>query len=173
MDEPPKTPPEPLDIEPWEQALVRQAAARIRTTDREELEAELRVHLFRVKRRHKRRARDWRAFLARVLHNKARNWIRDRQHDDRYVTPLTRPEASESEERLIRRHVIYPLGLSLDDRLALAAVREELDPELKRVWDLVQEGLSQVEIARRLSVHRNTVGAAIRKIQEELKRHGF
>src|SRR5919106_3752853 len=82
--------PSPLNIGHWED-LVKQTAARIRTPERLELEAELRLHLLRIIRSRKRRVRNWKAFLATALRNKAINWARDWQHRERRTTSLDRP----------------------------------------------------------------------------------
>src|SRR6266566_4132658 len=80
-----------VHCELWELELVRMTAARFRTTEREELEADLALHLLRVKRLHRRRVGHWKAYLAAALRNKASNWIRDRQRHGRGRTDLDAP----------------------------------------------------------------------------------
>src|SRR5438034_10614426 len=119
--EPPQDP-----CEPWELELVRMTAARFRTTEREELEADLALHLLRVKRLHRRRVRHWKAYLAAALRNKASNWVRDRQRHERGRADLDAPEGRD--ESLARADVLAGFEASQDFRAAFAAVWETLDP---------------------------------------------
>src|SRR5437773_1399082 len=111
--EPPQDP-----CEPWELQLVRMTAARFRTTDRDELEADLALHLLRVKRQHQARAKHWKTYLAAALRNKASNWVRDRQRHERNRAAFDVP--FEDEESLARADLIAGPEANEDLRVALA-----------------------------------------------------
>jgi RNA polymerase sigma factor (sigma-70 family) len=164
--------PVPLNLELWELELVRRTAARIRTLERDDLESELALHLIRVKRRQRARAHLWKAYLTTALRNKAANWIRDRQRHERSVTHL---DASvTNDESMARAEFLGSSEAGHDLRTAFAAVWDELSPEVRELWQiLMQEDGNQVQAARRLRKHRNTVRAQIRRIRETLRRHGF
>jgi RNA polymerase sigma factor (sigma-70 family) len=158
--------------EAWELQLVRMTAARFRTTEREELEAELALHLLRVKRFHRARAEHWKAYLAAALRNKASNWIRDRQRRERDRAHLDVPVSDE--ESPTRADVVAGPEANEDLRAAFAALWEELEPRLRDVWEiLLQEGGNQVQTAKRLNIHRNTLRSWVGRIQEVAARHGF
>ena len=158
--------------EPWELELVRMTAARFRTTEREELEADLALHLLRVKRLHLAQVGHWRAYLAAALRNKASNWVRDRQRHGRDCVDLDAP--LNDDESLTRADLIAGPEADQDLSAAIAAVWETLDPQLRDVWEvLLQEGGNQMRTAKRLRVHRNTVRSWVRRIQDVLARHGF
>jgi len=159
-----------LDL--WELELVRRTAARIRTFERDDLESELALHLIRVKRRHRANAHHWKAYLTSALRNKAANWIRDRQRHERFVTHLDASAAND--EPMARAEFLGSSEAGHDLRTAFASVWDALGPELRELWQiLMQEDGNQVQAARRLRKHRNTVRAQIRRIRETLRRHGF
>lgn len=164
--------PVPLNLELWELELVQRTAARIRTFERDDLESELALHLIHVKRRHRARAHHWKGYLTTALRNKAANWIRNRQRQERHVTHL---DASvTNDEPMARAEFLGSSEAGHDLRTAFAAAWDELSPELRELWQiLMQEDGNQVQAARRLRKHRNTVRAQIRRIRETLRRHGF
>jgi len=152
--------------------LVRSVAARIRTTDREELESVLAIHLFEIKARFGRTALNWRAFAGTALRNKASNWIRDRQLLSGRLTSLDDTGESETSTSLMNALASPEPDHTLV--AALARVRQDLGAHLTAVWDaLVESDGNQVEVSRRLGVHRNTVRLWVGKIRETLQRHGM
>jgi DNA-directed RNA polymerase specialized sigma24 family protein len=160
-----------LNVERWELDLVRMAAARIRTTDREELVSELTLHLLHVKRDHKSRVRHWRAYLKASLHNRAVNWIRDRQRQQAGVIEL---DAAGGEDEPRTADLLGGSAPGFDSRAAFAAAWEALDPKLQELWEvLIQENGNQTKVAKRLKLHRNTVRFWIRRVQDVMKAHGF
>ena len=165
--------PEPSPtLEDWEYALIRSVAARIRTTDRDDLESVLSIHLLRLKARFETTARNWRAFATTALRNKASNWIRDRQLAESRLTPLDRAQSDETE-----RPIADTLGARdppPELRVIVQSARAELDQHLRNVWDaLVETSGNQVEVARQFGVHRNTVRLWIRRIRIALALHGL
>jgi RNA polymerase sigma factor (sigma-70 family) len=161
-----------LVVEPWELGLVRMTAARIRTTDREELVSELTLHLLHVKRKHKSRVRHWRAYLKASLHNRAVNWIRDRQRQQARAIELD--VAGGEEEPRMTADLLGSSEPGPDARAAFGAAWEALDPNLQKLWEaLIQENGNQTTVAKRLKLHRNTVRVWIRRIQNVMKAHGF
>jgi DNA-directed RNA polymerase specialized sigma24 family protein len=161
-----------LVVEPWELDLVRMAAARIRTTDREELVSELTLHLLHVKREHKSRVRHWRAYLKASLHNRAVNWIRDRQRQQAGVIELD--AAGGEEEPRMTANLLGSSEPGPDNRVAFGAAWDALGPNLQNLWEaLIQENGNQTRVAKRLKLHRNTVRLWIRRIQDVMKTHGF
>ena len=164
--------PDPADRHgQWELKLTRSIAARFRTTERDELEADLALHLLHV-RRHRARAKHWKAYLTAALRNKASNWIRDRKRHERAHADLDAPV--DDEQLLTRGDRIVAPDAPEDLRAAFAALWNELDPELRDIWEvLLQEGGNQVDAARRLKMHRNTLRLWVRKIQKAVIRHGF
>jgi DNA-binding PucR family transcriptional regulator len=161
-----------LNIERWEQDLVRLTAARIRTTDREELEAELSSHLLHVKRRHRRRVRHWKAYLRTALENRAKNWIRDSQQNSSGMVSLDAPEGSDESLSLVDRMVSSEPGP--DAGAAIAAAWQGMAPELRKLWQvLLEENGNQTRAAARMKMHRNTMRIWTRRIQKILNAHGF
>jgi RNA polymerase sigma factor (sigma-70 family) len=162
------------EIESWELGLVKAAARRIRTTDRDELESELARHLLRLKRHPPSGIRNWRAFVNKALRNKAVNWIRDQQAREERLVALDKLSEEDSSETLTLEDVLKSPEPDHDLRLAFARAWEELDPQLRSVWELLlEEKGKQVAVARRLGKHRNTVRLLIRRIQQVLQRHRF
>ena len=153
----------PAQIERWELELVGKVASAFRTSEPEELEAELSKKLLELKPRLPGGIHNWRAYLAKFLYNKAANLVRDwRAREKR-----NRGEPDELGA------VPSSSGQS-DLALAFRPLWDELDPELRPFWTvLVEEGGNQVAVARRLGLHRNTVRLRIQKIRRLLEKHGF
>jgi DNA-directed RNA polymerase specialized sigma24 family protein len=161
-------------IEPWELALVKKVAQRFRTQERDELESELARRLLDLKMHLPSGVRDWKAYLAKLLYNKAANWVRDQRAHEARSASLQEPRKENFCETFTLEDVLKSPELPHDARLAFARVWQELGPDLRHVWELLlQERGNQVEVARRLSKHRNTVRLWIREIHRALKRHGF
>ncbi len=160
-------------FEPWELALVRAVARTIRTTERDDLESVLAVHLLGLKARFATTARDWRAFAARALRNKAANWIRDRQLAERKFLALD-DLFLDCDEGRPASDAAASVDVATDTREAIRWVWDNLDQDLQEAWTvLVEEDGNQIRAAARLRIHRNTLRLWIRKIRDTLKCHGF
>ena len=161
-------------IQPWESALVKEAARRIRTTERDQLESELSLHVVLLKRRQLRGIRNWAAFLRKALHNKARNWIRDHQARQQKMVSLDEPPKAGLRDASAWHDIVQAAVPDPDLRIAFRRAWGELGPELRTLWRLLLENKgNQVEVARLMGKHRNTVRLWIRRIQTVLRRHGF
>ena len=160
-------------LEDWEYMLVRSVAARIRTTEREDLESVLAIHLLEIKTRFGTSARNWRAFATTSLRNKASNWIRDRQLLEGRLVSLE-PKGTEDSREVGADERSPRADGDATVTLAVHLARAELGHHLTAVWDvLVEANGNQVEAARRLRVHRNTIRLWLRKIRNTLNRHGL
>lgn len=153
---------------------MRQVARRFRTTQREELEAELARKTLELKRKRPVGIRDWKAYLAKFLFNKSANWIRDARAREARLSSL---DASPPEAMLF---LFNPTESYVSEdarsefRVGFAEFWNELPPELKEVCTLLVECKgNQLEVARRSRKHRNTIRLWIRKIQLIAARHGF
>jgi DNA-directed RNA polymerase specialized sigma24 family protein len=162
------------ELERWEQKLIEAVARSIRTTDRDDLEAELAQRLFVLKRQSRSAIKNWRAYVFKFLRNKAFSWIRRWRSLQERMAPLDRSSHDPGEEG---RSLADTLALSEPEpaeSLALAQFLEHLDLELKRIWEaLVEARGNRTKAARRLGLHRNTIGARVREIQQLLIAHGF
>jgi DNA-directed RNA polymerase specialized sigma24 family protein len=164
----------PQQVAPWEFDLIQKVASRFETTEREDLEAELGRILLRLKVGKPAHVQDWKSYLAKALLNKASNWIRDRRLRQSRIVPLIAPGEEESGAGFITGKGMPGLEIDDDFQLALKLLRNELGPDLLRLWELlIEENGNQLAVARRLRVHRNTVRLWIRKIRQVLELHGF
>ena len=161
------------DSAQWELALARQIAQSRRTADRDELESDLTLHLAKLQhRRHD--VRDWKAFLITALNRRADNWLRDLRRKGEPLTSLDAPRRVTGEEEVTAFDIVPHSDPAPEDLLAFKRVRADLNTHLRRVWDaLIHERFSQTRAAKRLGLHRNTIGKALRRIRRVLKRHGF
>jgi RNA polymerase sigma factor (sigma-70 family) len=161
-------------LEAWEYALVRGVAAGIRTTDRDDLESVLAIHLLSLKLRFTKVVRNWHAFATRAVRNKASNWIRDRQLLERQLISLDRPIGEDDATDLAVIDTVSSSDSDLAVSTAIQLARAALDARLRRVWDaLVEAGGNQVLVANNFGVHRNTVRQWVRQLRTTLSRHGF
>lgn len=160
----------------WELTLIDEVASRFRTTERDDLEAELARKLLVLKSRFMvAQARDWNAYVTKFLCNKAANWVRDwRARENRKVNLRASPEEIFHDEK---SHPSGPTPVwksEHDLSIAFTAAWNELDPESRGMWEmLLEENGNQVRVARRLGKHRNTVHHWVLKIRLVLERHGF
>lgn len=148
--------------------MIRLVAQAFRTPDREELRGVLAEKLVVLKQRKNPAIRDWRAYLAKFLYNKASNWVRDaRARERRHQIGPAHLAARSREARGVYPEITH-------DAAALAAARDELSHDLRRFWDiLVQENGNQTRAARLVGIHRNTGRAWVQKIREILHHHEF
>jgi DNA-directed RNA polymerase specialized sigma24 family protein len=167
-------PGKPGEIEPWEFDLIRKVANRFETTEREDLEAELALILFRLKASRPSSIQNWKSYLAKALLNKASNWIRDGRARQSRNVPLLAPGQQEPGAGFITEEGVPGRDVDDDLQLALKLLSDELGPDLLRLWELlIEENGNQVAVARRLGMHRNTVRLWIQKIRQALEQHGF
>lgn len=161
------------DSAQWELALTQQIAHSRRTSDPDELESDLTLHLAKLQ--HLRSQVDvWRAYLITALSRRADNWLRNRRREEQPLTSLDAPLRVTGEEEVTALDIVQHRDAAPGDLLAFERVRADLNNHLRRVWDaLIQEDFSQTRAAKRLGVHRNTIRNALRQIRRVLKRHGF
>jgi DNA-directed RNA polymerase specialized sigma24 family protein len=164
----------PRDLfETWEVGLVERTARGIDTNEREELIAELMLHLLQLKRAHQRRARHWKAFLRTSIRNRALNWVRHLQVQRTHMRPFEHADRGLDRPADLEDLLAGP-DPDLDRQQALVSVQSGLDPRLREFWQaLVEENGHQGRAARRLRIHRNTARLWIQRIREQLQRHGF
>lgn len=167
MDGPRPERPPGLDF--WEINLAQKVAQAFRTPDREELAAELARKLLDLKNNPNLAVRNWKAYAAKFLYNKAANWVRDaRAREKREAGHVIGKEDGPRTPGQPATHEDHT------DRAAFGPMWNELSPELRHVWEvLVEEEGSQTRVARRLGKHRNTVRLCIKKILAVAERHGF
>ncbi len=161
-------------IEAWELEQIRLAAGRIRTSHRDELEAELARKLLALKIQQRSDIRNWKFFLAKFLRNKASNWIRDQRAREAKTFPLATSRGDEDDQGAGLAETLPSYEPDQNRRIAFRSAWDKLDPDVRLLWRiLLEENGNQVQVARRLGLHRNTVRFRIKKIQQILKRHGF
>jgi len=161
-------------IEAGELALVKKVARAFRTTEREDLEAELARELLSLKTNLPLGIRHWEAYLAKSLYNKADNWIRAWRRKEQKKVPLAETPSAGTEEPYTPQ-VTLPAALGAGElQIAFAQLWNELDPRLRSLWEmLIEENGNQASVARRLGKHRNTIRLWIGRIKKVLSRHGF
>jgi RNA polymerase sigma factor (sigma-70 family) len=154
-----------------EQELIQDIAGQFRTHDRDDLAAELAVCALELKRTRPPGITDWKAYLARVLWNRASNVIRGWRRRDKRV----RQQGAESEDLEMPTEPPEAAGTDIvEDRLAISAALDSLDTELRVFWlVLAEENGNQVRTGRRLGMHRNTVRLWIKRIRDVLRTHGY
>ena len=154
--------------------MIRKVANRFETTERQDLEAELARSLVLLKTGTPAHIRNWKAYIAKALLNRASNWLRDWRCRQSRNVPLLPPGEEESAKGFMAEDALFAREADDDLRLALKLVCDELGPDLLRLWDLlIEENGNQRAVARRLGMHRNTVRLWIGKIRRVLKLHGF
>jgi transposase/DNA-directed RNA polymerase specialized sigma24 family protein len=143
-----------------------------RPAEREELEAELSCTLVLLKSQPPERIKNWRAYLAKALHNSARTWVR-RNRPRANVIPIV-ASAEDSVTSAVTEDVLPGHYSDADLRIAFAQLWSELGHDLRRMWTVLsEENGNQSATARRIGKHRNTVRHDVRQIQQALARHGL
>jgi RNA polymerase sigma factor (sigma-70 family) len=161
------------EVHSWELEMVNKVSRAFRTAEPEDLQAELARKLLELKRRMPPNIREWKAYLAKFLYNKASNWVRDSRNRDRRRLALTW-EIVEGGSGIFGRGILRSLEKETVVRIALAELLNEFDPEVRELCEsLLQENGNQAKVAARLGIHRNTVRLWIRKIRSAANRHGF
>lgn len=159
-------------IEPWEFIEIRRISLQFRCDDRQDLQAELASQLWLLKLHPPSGVRNWKAYLRRFLHNKALNTLRARRIRSKGLHNQTAEFANDEREGVWNE----PTAPSSDTDLILdvAAARKALPPKLRKVLDVLEkEGFNQISVAKRMGVHRNTLGAWLKAIRSTFARFGF
>jgi len=149
----------------WGREHLKKVAARFPQRYREELEAELGATLIELKYRPPPGIRNWKAYLATCLSNRATTLINKwRAHDQREIgselipepfEPVSSVEEVTSKEREARR--------------LLSRARRVLDPESYALLKLLADNDgNQSRVARLKGVHRNTIWRRLQKIRRRL-----
>lgn len=161
-----------LRVEAWELEMIAKVASAFRTSDREELEAELARKLCELKSRAPSGIRDWKRYLAKFLYNKASNIIQSwRTHQIKEQSYEISDEIDFLSDPLDR---LACTALDWDTALNFDCIWQHLDPELRRFWQvLLEEGGNQTSVAKRLNKHRNTVKLWIKNIRMLLENSGI
>jgi DNA-directed RNA polymerase specialized sigma24 family protein len=159
------------NVESSELEMVRKVTRAFRTEEPDELEAELARKLVELKRRSPSGIRDWKAYMAKFLYNKASNWVRDRRARQKREAMM---ELAEYEQHAAAGTSRTPSLDKHDLQIAFAVAWADLDPSLRLLWAiLLEEEGNQQAAARRLGKHRNTIRLWISKLRRTLTRHGF
>jgi len=160
------------EIEPQEFELIAKVAQAFRTTEREELQAELARRLLDLKRNLNPAIRNWNAYRAKFLYNKASDWVDAERRRERRTPSLDAAATDDSARRIPEPREKEKGAPTLP--LALTDLWGQLGPELKRFWIvLAEEDGNQSKAARRLNIHRNTARQWRSRILQILERHGF
>jgi DNA-directed RNA polymerase specialized sigma24 family protein len=156
-----------LHVEAWEINLVKQVVHAYRA-DQEELEAELFRRLSEMKVKHKARARDWKAYLARSLYNAANTFVRDQNIRHRRIQSLEIEDEDQAPASLL--DLLPAPEEPLDLRIDLCRLRNEMSPQLRDLWDLLVEEQGNISAAaKKLGRPRKTVDYWIQKLKTFLK----
>jgi DNA-directed RNA polymerase specialized sigma24 family protein len=160
------------EVTPQELGLIAKVARAFRTTDRDELQADLARRLLDLKRKPRSHIRDWNAYLAKFLYNKASTWVQTQRRLERRVRSLDESDPENTDEPIAEPRDSADTDSS--QSLAFATVWADLGPELQQFWTvLIEEGGNQSKAADRLGIHRNTARKRRARIVEVLKAHGF
>lgn len=162
----------PISNFDWEFQLIRRIANRFGAGDPTELESTLVEHLATLlpPQPH---VRNWKAYVRTALRRRALNWNRDRKQERLREMSLDRPLSTDDEA--ITVHDRLPgVEASPLTREILKRIRRELDPPLRQVCDaMIQENMNRTRAAKRLGIHRNTLGQRLRTIHERFKNREF
>jgi DNA-directed RNA polymerase specialized sigma24 family protein len=132
-------------------------------------EGELLRRLLIIKIKHRFRARNWKAYLARSLYNAAKNFARDRNRQKKNLAKLK--GIDERDESFSMRDVLAAPEESIELRADLLKVWQELPPDLRALWDvLVTEQGNVSAAARKLGRQRKTVEYWITKLRHFIER---
>ena len=152
----------------FERDLIRNVARRFRELEQSDLEAELSIKLFKIKSRSRKHVRNRSAYLRTALFRHAKNLLRNRPKTEKRKVFIHEPD----EENSIAGVVLSYRDSGLDNRIALRAAVQEFPSNLRLLWEtLARVGGNQVEAAKILNLHRNTVRLWLRQIEVILIRH--
>lgn len=154
--------------------LVRNVSQRFNTRDQDELRAELSISLLKLTSRSWRGVENPDAYLAKALLNKASNLVRNwRKREYRTVRVCGGDDQGNDSDCFYTRRW-NALEDSLIEQLALAEVWRSLGPQMRLLWTtLIHENGNQVQTAKRLRKHRNTIRSWIQEIRTILTDHGY
>jgi RNA polymerase sigma factor (sigma-70 family) len=150
----------------WGREQLKKVSARFPQRYREELQAELGATLIEIKYRPRPGIRNWKAYLATCLSNRAITLVNKwRTHEQRQISPEFLEDSFEpisSSEDLTQKQ--------FEARQLLSRARRVLDPKSFALLKLLvdNEG-NQSRVARLEGVHRNTVGRQLEKIRRILR----
>ena len=138
--------------------------------EQSDLEAELWIKLLKIKSRPRKHVRNRTAYMHTALFRQAKNLLRDRPKTEKRKVSIREPDEENSVSTT--GVVLSYRNSDLDNQIALQAAVEEFPPNLRLLWKtLVQVGGNQVEAAKILGLHRNTVRLWLRQIENILIRH--
>ena len=154
----------------FERDLIRNVARRFRELEQSDLEAELSIKLLKIKSRSLKHVRNRSAYLRTALFRHAKNLLRNRPKTEKRKVSIHEPDEENSVS--MTGVVLSYRDSDLDNQIALRAAVEELPPNLRLLWEtLARVGGNQVEAAKILNLHRNTVRLWLRQIEVILIRH--
>ncbi len=162
-EEPPLSP----EIFDWGLQHLKKVAVRFPERYREELEAELAITLLELKHRPPRGIRNWKAYLATCLYNRALSLVKKWRARQRWeiITEFV-PETiapSSSFDELKSKQV--------ESRLVLSRARRVLDAGSYALLKLLADSNgNQSRVARLLGTHRNTIRRRLQRIRRILLR---
>jgi DNA-directed RNA polymerase specialized sigma24 family protein len=172
VDEPPRE--RSQAIARWELELISKIAKRFRTSEGDDLKAELARKLLVLKNTPSSHIRNWHAYVAKFLFNKAANWVRDERARQLRHGPIEATAETGESMHLFPKSEFGLPGQNEDVSIAFAQLWRALDPELRRFWQvLAEENGNQVQAARRVGKHRNTARHYMQRIRAIARRHGF
>ena len=151
--------------------MVKKVAARFYTFDRQDLEAELLRQLLALKLKRPIYVRNWSAYCAKFLLNRASNLIRDSRKRQARTLSLNdwNGDGYISSSPIMSMCSQDPL-----DHIALVEAWKAVPRGLRRIWRaLLEENGKQVKTANRIGLHRNTVRLRLQEIRDILASHGY
>ena len=138
--------------------------------EQSDLEAELSIKLLKIKSRSLKHVRNRSAYLRTALFRHAKNLLRNRPKTEKRKVSIHEPDEENSVS--MTGVVLSYRDSDLDNQIALRAAVQEFPPNLRLLWEtLARVGGNQVEAAKILNLHRNTVRLWLRQIEVILIRH--
>lgn len=149
----------------WEYDRVDRIALRTRTTERDDLRAELARLALSLKVRRLRGVKDWQRYLTACLRNRALNWVRD----ERAIKGRT-ISIDDDVVGWVQVRWLAEAPVDLDLQVTVSDVLATFPPPIQRLCCvLVEQGGCRTSTGRRLGLHRNTVTAVIRRVAAALR----
>jgi DNA-binding PucR family transcriptional regulator len=155
-----------------EQTMIEREVARVKASERSALRAELVQQVFTAKNKRRRRIRNSKGFLAKLLYydrvSRFRKWMAKEKRE----VPLV--EFKSESDDFLTSCTILSESEDLADKTAFRDACRELHPDQwELLWVLDQVKGNQGLAAKLLRIHRNTVPNRLRVIQAIFIRHGF
>lgn len=160
-------------IEDWEVELAKNIARSFAGfPEWNDLEAELFRKLSVMKSVERREVKDWPAFLAKSLFNTAHDYIRRWKAGETLFQPME--VTDKNGERFSWEDITPHPGDRPEAGAEIRLALDALSPELRDLWVLLmEEGGSQVRLAKRLGKPRMTVNYWIGKLKASLAEFGL